>query len=109
MSVMERLLNLESGIAAITSSISAARGAVAACWRMAAQEFSHGQRIAEFEIARGADHEYALVAQGLALAVLVPEEEATFVVKPQKEIRFGGHLGFHDQRWLVVKLLGRGE
>jgi hypothetical protein len=45
----------------------------------------------------------------LALAVLVPEEEATFVVKPQEEIRFGGHLGFHDQRWLVVKLFGRGE
>ena len=53
-----------------------------------------------------ADHQHAPVAHGLALAVLVPEQKAAFVVEPQEELWIGGHLGLHDQRGLGVELLG---
>jgi hypothetical protein len=40
----------------------------------------------------------------LALAVLMPEEQAACIVKPQEELGIGGHLGLHDQCRPLVKL-----
>jgi hypothetical protein len=93
---MERPLNRESRIAAITSSTSSAMGVGTACWRMAAEEagscFSGSSHRPRARCRRWADHQQAPVALGLALAVLVPEPEEGKAIEPHFTLldRWGG-------------------
>jgi hypothetical protein len=100
---MVRPLNRESRIAAITSSISAPRGVPAACCRTWAELAGS---CSSFSSSRASARCSGGAAQGLALAVLVPEQQAGFVIEAQEEIGCGGHLGFQDQRRPALELLG---
>ncbi|MFN9486638.1 MAG: hypothetical protein ACK6BM_08340, partial [Cyanobacteriota bacterium] len=53
------------------------------------EEFRHRNGIAKVELPRGAEHQKAPVVYGLSLAVLMPEQQTTFVIKTQEEFGIG--------------------
>jgi hypothetical protein len=105
---MERPLNFESRIAAITSSISAARGVAAACRRMAAEEVGSccsGIRsrpyLPLFDHRRSKGVAFHVSQQGgdqgqKALSALLEQ--------PEEELVAGDHLGLRE---LIPSSLGR--